>query len=212
MGVRFVDYYQVLGTPRSATPAEIKRAYRKLARKYHPDVSKETDAEDRFKEIGEAYEVLKDPEKRQLYNQLGANWKAGEQFSRPPGFKDMPFNFSGSPGGFSFGGSGGGGQFSDFFDMLFSGNAAGGPRFARGNGRGPFGAPPPRQSPDQHGEFEISLEEAFRGGPKDITLETVKTGCGGASQSTRKRLQIQIPPGATDGTTMRLAGLGDAAQ
>jgi curved DNA-binding protein len=112
MAVKFRDYYEVLGVPRTATQEEIQRSYRKLARKFHPDVSKAKDAEEKFKEINEAYEVLKDPEKRQKYNQLGANWKAGQEFRPPPGW-DAHFDFG--PGGagqneFQWGGPGG---FSD---------------------------------------------------------------------------------------------------
>ena len=125
--MEFKDYYQIMGVPRDATQDEIKRAYRKLARKYHPDVSKEADAEMRFKEVGEAYEVLKDPEKRSAYDQLGANWKAGQDFHPPPGW-DQGFEFH--PGNF---GSDGNFAFSDFFESLF------GRGFAQG-GRGDFHA------------------------------------------------------------------------
>ena len=111
--MEYKDYYQIMGVKRNATQDEIKRAYRKLARKYHPDVSKEGDAEARFKEVGEAYEVLKDPEKRAAYDQLGANWKAGQDFKPPPDW-DAGFEFSG--GGYT---AGGGGVHSDFFDELF---------------------------------------------------------------------------------------------
>src|SRR3990172_13172335 len=111
--MEFKDYYQIMGVKRDATQDEIKRAYRQLARKYHPDVSKDTDAEARFKELGEAYEVLKDPEKRAAYDQLGANWKAGQEFRPPPDMKGG-FEFSGG----EFGGGGAAG-FSDFFASLF---------------------------------------------------------------------------------------------
>lgn len=111
--MEFKDYYEIMGVKRDATQDEIKRAYRKLARKYHPDVSKEADAETRFKEVGEAYEVLKDPEKRAAYDQLGANWKAGQNFRPPPDW-DQGFEFHG--GGFT---SADAEQFSDFFESLF---------------------------------------------------------------------------------------------
>ncbi|MEM7401446.1 MAG: DnaJ domain-containing protein, partial [Pseudomonadota bacterium] len=109
--MEYRDYYKILGIERDAKEAEIKTAYRRLARKYHPDVSKEADAEKKFKEVGEAYEVLKDPEKRQAYDQLGANWKAGQNFNPPPGWEDI---FSGAAGNTSSAGFGASG-FSDFF-------------------------------------------------------------------------------------------------
>ena len=109
--MEFKDYYQTLGVARDATTDDIKKAYRKLARKYHPDVSKEAEAETRFKEIGEAYEVLKDPEKRGAYDQFGSQWKAGQDFRPPPDW-NQHFEFRGGPGGFSGrGGSPGGGGF-----------------------------------------------------------------------------------------------------
>src|SRR5690554_6243309 len=109
--MEFKDYYRILGVSRDASQDDIKRAYRKLARKYHPDVSKEADAEQRFKEVGEAYEVLKDPEKRKAYDQFGANWKEGQEFRPPPGW-EHGFEFSG--GGFTDTA-----DFSDFFEALF---------------------------------------------------------------------------------------------
>jgi curved DNA-binding protein len=121
MAVTFRDYYEVLGVPRTASQEEIQRAYRKLARKYHPDVNKAKDAEERFKEVGEAYEVLKDPDKRSKYDQLGANWKDGQEFRPPPGW-EQHFGFgSGTGGQTEFKWSSGGGDFSDFFEMLFGG-------------------------------------------------------------------------------------------
>ena len=111
--MEFKDYYQTLGVERSASEDEIKRAYRRLARKFHPDVSKEADAEDRFKEVQEAYQVLKDPEKRSAYDQFGENWESGQDFQPPPGW-DRQHSFSSA----DFGGAG---QFSDFFETLFGG-------------------------------------------------------------------------------------------
>src|SRR5579862_8229655 len=115
--MEFKDYYTTLGLSRTATDEEIKRAYRKLARKYHPDVSKEKNAEERFKEVQEAYEVLKDPKKREAYDQLGSQWKSGQEFRPPPGWE----GFSGFDGGahFSGGGGEGFGGFSDFFESIF---------------------------------------------------------------------------------------------
>ncbi|MGB5281806.1 MAG: DnaJ domain-containing protein, partial [Arenicellales bacterium] len=118
--MEYRDYYEIMGIKRDATQDEIKRAYRKLARKYHPDVSKESDAEARFKEVGEAYEVLKDPEKRAAYDQLGSNWQQGQEFNPPPGWQDG-YEFSG--GGYTNADSA---QFSDFFEDLFGRAQAGG--------------------------------------------------------------------------------------
>lgn len=149
--MQFRDYYETLGVARGASQDDVKRAYRRLARKYHPDVSKEADAETRFKEVGEAYEVLKDPEKRAAYDRFGKDWKHGQEFRPPPGW-ERQFNFGG--GGFS-GTSG----FSDFFESLFGqGSFAGarGPMRARGG--------------DQSARIEIPLEDAFRGATCNITL------------------------------------------
>src|SRR5210317_1783414 len=143
--MEFKDYYQIMGVKRDAGQDEIKRAYRKLARKFHPDVSKETDAERRFKEVGEAYEVLKDPEKRAAYDQLGANWKAGQEFHPPPDW-DAGFEFSGR--GFDAGGPD---AFSDFFEELFGG--ARGHGFAGGRTR--FDAP----GQDHHAKVLINVED-----------------------------------------------------
>ena len=146
--MRFKDYYETLGVARNASQDDVKRAYRRLARKFHPDVSKEADAESRFKEVGEAYEVLKDPEKRAAYDRFGKNWKHGQEFRPPPGW-ERQFNFGG--GGFS-GTSG----FSDFFETLFGHGGARGPVRARGG--------------DQSTKLEIPIEDAYRGATRNITL------------------------------------------
>src|SRR5512138_2868315 len=122
MAVKFRDYYEVLGVARTAPQEEIQRAYRKLARKFHPDVNKAKDAEDKFKEINEAYEVLKDPEKRKMYDQLGPEWRSGQDFRPPPGWEyQQGFGGGGGQTHFQWGGSG---DFSDFFETLFGARGA----------------------------------------------------------------------------------------
>src|SRR5262245_37689201 len=132
MAVKFQDYYDTLGVARTASQDEIQKAYRKLARKYHPDVNKEPGAEDKFKQVTEAYEVLKDPEKRKKYDTLGPNWQAGQDFTPPPGWQQgAPFEFRRSyegPGEFDFGSFRSSGGFSDFFETLFGGGFGGGAR------------------------------------------------------------------------------------
>ncbi|HRP86997.1 MAG TPA: DnaJ C-terminal domain-containing protein [Gammaproteobacteria bacterium] len=197
----FKDYYATLGVERGASGEEIKRAYRKLARKYHPDVSKEADAEARFKEVGEAYEVLKDPEKRAAYDQLGADWKAGQEFRPPPGggAREYYYSSGGGPGGEQFGG------FSEFFESLFGrGGMAGGAR--GGPGAGPAGGAfhyrqaGPMRGEDQSARVKISLEDAFHGANR--TLEVRSPGKG------KHNIRVAIPKGVTEGQRIRLAGQG----
>ena len=196
--MQYKDYYQILSVERRASPDEVQRAFRKLARKYHPDLNKEPDAEEKFKDIGEAYEVLKDPEKRKQYDALGMNWKSGQDFRPPPGSGNVRYEFHGDPGGaegFSFGTSAGG--FSDFFESLFRGGPRG----------GTTGGPPqpwPMDGPDSEAALTITLEEAYHGITKCITLESGMPG----SQPTRKSYSVKIPPGTTDGKIIRLAGQG----
>jgi len=191
----FKDYYATLGIERGASADEIKRAYRRLARKYHPDVSKEADAEARFKEVGEAYEVLKDPEKRAAYDQLGADWKAGQEFRPPPGAGAREYYYSsgGAPGGEQFGG------FSEFFESLFgSGGMAGRPR--GGAGTFHYRQAGPMRGDDQHARITISLEDAFHGANR--TLEVRSPGKG------KHSIRVAIPKGVTEGQRIRLAGQG----
>ena len=191
--MEFKDYYKIMGVDRNATQDEIKRAYRKLARKYHPDVSKEPDAEARFKEVGEAYEVLKDPEKRAAYDQLGANWKAGQEFHPPPGW-DAGFEFSG--GGFTGGDTS---AFSDFFEALF--------------GRG-FGSASHRRSTfrakgeDHHAKILVDLEDAFHGANRTITLQIPEVDAHGHVRTRQRSLKVHIPKGIRQGQRIRLAGQG----
>ena len=132
MAVKFQDYYEILGVPRTSTQEEIHSAYRKLARKYHPDVNKSKGAEEKFKKIGEAYAVLRDPQTRRRYDALGSNWRAGQDFAPPPGWEDIHFEFHPATGeGFDFGSGG----FSDFFKSIFGGDAGFGGFPGEGPGR-----------------------------------------------------------------------------
>jgi curved DNA-binding protein len=156
MALTYKDYYEVLGVPRDADQDAIRRAYRKLARQYHPDLNADSDAEDRFKELGEAYEVLSDPEKRERYDRLGANWRQQEQETPETNFEDF-FTRQG------FGSDEGGVEFSDdLFERLFGG------RFGGGAGRRPGG---PLRGLDREALLELSLEDALEGGRRRLTLD-----------------------------------------
>jgi curved DNA-binding protein len=187
--MQFKDYYQTLGVERGATQDEIKRAYRKLARKYHPDVSKEPDAEERFKEVGEAYEVLKDPEKRAAYDQLGSQWRTGQEFHPPPDW-DAHFEFSGDPS-----------AFSEFFESLFGRGGFG----ARRAGAGGYRA----AGLDHHAKVVIDLEDSFRGATRGITLQRPVAGADGRVRTEQHSLKVRIPRGVKPGQHIRLAGQGE---
>jgi curved DNA-binding protein len=192
MAVGFQDYYETLEVPRTASAEDIRRAYRRLARKYHPDVNKEPDAEDRFKQISEAYEVLRDEEKRARYDRLGASWKAGQDVSGASGFGD------GFRGGDGFGDvrvDFGGGDFSDFFEGLFG--QRGRTRTSGASGFGGFDGFSMRGG-NQEAVLELTLEEAASGGKRRISL-----GDG-------RDFEVEIPPGVRDGQRIRLAGQGGA--
>lgn len=191
--MEFKDYYKTLGVARDATQDEIQRAYRKLARKYHPDVSKEADAEARFKDLGEAYEVLKDPEKRAAYARLGANWKAGQDFRPPPDW-DQGFEFHG--GGFTAADAS---QFSDFFESLF------GERF-RGASRGRAGFQVRGQ--DTYATVAIDLEDAYRGATRSLNLQHSELGPDGRPRLRERVLNVRIPKGVYEGQHIRLARQG----
>src|SRR5688572_30424871 len=165
MPVRFQDYYQTLGVERGASAEAIKKAYRKLAREWHPDVNKAAGAGDKFKQITEAYEVLKDPKKRELYDRLGANWRAGEEFTPPPGTGNFGRGFRGGAGG-GFGGAEDFSGFSDFFETFFGG--AGGARTGgRAGRRGAQQRSAPRAT---HAVLPVSVEEVVRGGKREFQL------------------------------------------
>lgn len=191
--MEYKDYYQVLGVSKDASSEEIKRAYRKLARKYHPDVSKAPNAEQKFKEVAEAYEALKDPDKRRAYDQLGSNWRAGEEFRPPP---DWHFR-----GEFT------GGGFSDFFDTLFGGGGSAYEGIFGGASRGRGFAPP---GEDQIAKITITLEEAYRGTSRNISVDGQEVDGQGLARRTRRNLRVQIPSGVREGQRIRLAGQGGA--
>lgn len=192
--MKFKDYYETLGVTRDATQEEIKSAYRKLARKYHPDVSKEPDAEKRFKEVGEAYKVLKDDESRASYDRLGANWQNGQDFQPPPGSSGgFDFRSSGRSGGFD------GMDFGDFFEQMFSQQAG---RGARRNVQMP--------GEDVHAKIQIDLEDAYRGAERSISLRLPETDEHGRSVHRERTLSVTIPKGIRAGQNLRLSGQGGA--
>lgn len=214
MAVKFRDYYEVLGLTRTASEDDIKKAYRKLARKYHPDVNPgDATAEEKFKEVREAYDVLSDSEKRQRYDQLGANWKAGADFTPPPGWEGGQVDLDDL--GDLFGAGRGAGGFSDFFESLFGG------RHGTRTGAG-FAM----RGQDVEATLELGLEEAHRGAEHTLTFQTTVVcptcggrgrkdnqtcpTCRGAGVVTRpKTLDVRIPAGVREGSVIRLAGQGE---
>lgn len=189
--MQFKDYYQALGVSRDASADEIKKAFRKLARKYHPDVSKEKDAEARMKDVNEAYNVLSDPEKRAAYDRLGPGWESGQEFRPPPGW-DAPFEFS--TRGFTPGEEA---DFSDFFSGLFGrmGGMRGG---ARGPGRGE----------DHHARVLLDIEDAFGGVSRQVSLRVPVVDASGRVSYRERTLNVKIPKGVHAGQVIRLAGQG----
>jgi curved DNA-binding protein len=176
--MQYRDYYEILGVTRGADADEVKRAYRKLARKFHPDVSKEKNAEEKFKEVQEAYEVLRDTDKRAAYDQLGRDFRNGQQFRPPPGWSQR----FGSSGGQRFSDING---FSDFFSSLFGGSAAG------GNNAG--------QADSDAGHLDVTVEEAFAGTKRRVAL---------SEHGRQRQVDVQIPAGVTEGQPLRIPGLG----
>lgn len=201
--MKYRDYYQILGVSRDASAEDIKRAYRRLARKYHPDVSAEAGAEERFKEVAEAYEVLRDAEKRAAYDQLGNNWRAGQEFRPPPGWSGK------SQGGFHPGGFGGG-NFSDFFESLFGGlGGMGGMGGTGGMGGGFAGARGFQAGGEsQTVPLEITLEEAYRGGTRALQLQSQERDASGQIVTRPRTLNVKIPTGVISGQKIRLSGQG----
>ena len=189
----FKDYYKTIGVERDASQGEIKRAYRKLARKYHPDVSQEADAEAQFKDLGEAYEVLKDPEKRAAYDQFGADWQSGQDFHPPPNW-DAGFEFSGGDNT-----SGDTSGYSDFFESLFRQNYRSASRRQSG-----FHA----RGEDHHAKVLVDLEDAYRGATRSITLQSPELDSSGRVITKQRTLNVKIPKGIKQGQRIRLSGQG----
>ncbi|MBV8061999.1 MAG: DnaJ domain-containing protein, partial [Nevskia sp.] len=182
--MEYKDYYKILGVPRSAGADEIKRAYRKLARQYHPDKNKAKNAEDKFKEVNEANDVLGDPKKRQAYDQLGANWRAGERFTPPPGWNFEGGFHGGRPGAAGFGGAG---NFSDFFSTLFGNAGAAGFSGGFDEEEAGFG----RGAQDQRAKLAVSLEDSYAGATRNLAVGN-------------RTLSVRIPKGIGAGQTIRL--------
>jgi len=230
MPIQYKDYYQTLGVPRGASDVEIKKAFRKLAREYHPDVAKnKKQAEEKFKEVNEAYEVLGDRAKRKRYDELGANWRPGADFRPPPGWESFArgrASAGSGPGGeaydFHFGGTG----FSDFFEQMFGSR---GGRGAGGFGRGGRFAEEEmsERGQDIEGDILVTLEEAMRGSVRSVSVRhgVACTQCDGTGQRNRRpcttcggtglvakteTYQVKVPAGVTGGQRLRLAGRGEA--
>lgn len=195
MAVSYKDYYEILGVSRTASQEEIRKAFRKLAKEYHPDVNREAGSGEKYREINEAYEVLKDPEKRKKYDTLGADWSQGQDFTPPPGWGGgVHMDFGGDAGGFSdffrtiFGGFSGGARSASMEDMFFGGGTA--------RGR------------DQEMVLELSLEELLKGDTKTVSFERTEPGPDGRLRKGRKTVNVNLPGGVTDGSRIRLKGQG----
>lgn len=201
--MEYKDYYSILGVAKTASQDDIKKSYRRLARKYHPDVSKEKNAEEQFKNVQEAYEVLKDPEKRKAYDTLGSNWKQGQDFRPPPGWGENMHFYSNGPGGGEFSEEDLGG-FSDFFSQLFGRARGGGGRRAHGFEGGGF----QQRGQDQRAAIRIPLREAYSGVSKTIQLQVPEVDAQGNVHPGIRTLKVTIPPGAKEGQQLRLANQG----
>jgi len=222
--MKYKDYYEILGVSKNATEQEIKSAFRKLARKYHPDVNKSPDAVQKFKDINEANEVLSDSQKRQRYDSLGSSWQQGSEFTPPPGFENININFGEGYGGFqSFGDMGGLGGFSDFFSSIFGDFASQGQQFSQ--------RPRSRTSSSREHSENLDITQEIFLEPEDLMGDISKSvkisymdkcpncsgrgshcyQCGGSGvKSVSKTLNVKIPKGVKEGAKIRLAGEGKA--
>ena len=229
MGVKFRDYYEVLGVPRGASSEEIKKSFRTLARKFHPDVAKDKkQAEEKFKEINEAYEVLSDPDKRKKFDELGANWKQGAEFRPPPGWQDQFARGQAGGGGrgrsaeYHFGGTG----FSDFFEQFFGSTGRGGPGAEQFGRRGGFEPEEiSERGQDVEGDILVTLDEALHGSVRGVSVQSavVCDRCGGTGTLGQQRCpqcsgtgqvaktdthKVKIPAGVMEGQRLRIPGRG----
>ena len=204
--MKYHDYYETLGVPRNATKEQIQRAYRKLARKFHPDLNKSKEAEESFKSINEANEVLSDSEKRQRYDALGDSWKDGQEFRPPPGYEganyeNMHARFGGAAGGATF-------DFSEFFEGIF-GAAGRQPSSQSYFDESQFDTGEFTGQPESlHAEVTFTLDEVFRGATRKLSLESVERDARGQSSRQVRTYEVRIPAGTTEGSVIRLAGQG----
>ncbi|AZQ84866.1 J domain-containing protein [Colwellia sp. Arc7-635] len=195
--MNYKDYYKIMDVDKAASQDDIKKSYRKLARKFHPDVSKEKDAESRFKDINEAYEVLRDKEKRAAYDQLGSNWKSGQSgFTPPPSWQDQYHQSNGQSA------PGGQGDFSDFFESLFGGGFGANPHAARGRRA--------MQGQDSNAKILIDLQDAYSGTTRNFTLQDQVVNEHGQMQNKERTLKVAIPKGIKPGQKIRLQKQGQA--
>lgn len=200
MPVEFKDYYATLGVPRTASDQDIKKSFRKLAREFHPDVAKDKKtAEEKFKEINEAYEVLSDPDKRKKYDQYGSTWKEGGGYQPPPGWQDARSAGGAQSQEFHFGGTG----FSDFFEQLFGRGGGGGFGFGGRDFEAAESAQPrgPARGYDIEGDILVTLDEAMRGSVRSISLERVNPKTG---QTEAQTFKVRVPVGVKEGQTIRI--------
>lgn len=230
--MQYKDYYEILGVKREATASEIKSAYRKLARKYHPDVNKTPEAEAKFKDINEAYEVLGDSAKRQRYDSLGANWQGGAEYTPPPGFENFSFNFN-QGGGQSFNFNQGAGGFSDFFSSLFGDFMAGGQTgtsygntgfggfdFGQGRAQQTQQRPPKSEKLDITKNLDITIKDIFDDKPITVKFSNMEkcthctpgsfcSHCGGTGYvNNSSSAKIKLPKNVTEGQKIKLKGKG----